>query len=81
MKSNVLSSVMLVAGALLLYSAIKNQDPRDLVRYALGNRDIKIRQLANVGEVGSTLGKGLAEIAPKLVPNSTTTPPGPTLSV
>jgi hypothetical protein len=35
-RPNILAIVMLGGGIILLYSAIKNKDPRDVVRGALG---------------------------------------------
>jgi hypothetical protein len=60
--------VMFVGGAILMYSAVKNRDPRDVVLTALG-------QKPRFGEIapGDALGKAFGNAAPKAV--TTTAPP------
>jgi hypothetical protein len=36
MKTNLVALVALMGGAVLVYCAMKNQDPRDVIRNALG---------------------------------------------
>lgn len=50
---SLLSVVLLVAGVVLIYSAVKNKDPRDVVLTSLGQ---KARYTATFGTVSNSLG-------------------------
>lgn len=47
MKINLVSLTMFTAGALLMYSAVKGFDPRDVVKWALGGKKPKKMQSKN----------------------------------
>ena len=74
MNLNLPGVVMFVAGAVLMYSAVKNRDPRDVVLTALGQKarygDISI------DGVGKAVGGAVAEAAPKAMPSQGTSIPG-----
>jgi hypothetical protein len=50
------TTVMLVAGVILMYSAVKNKDPRDIVLTSLGQK----ARYGSVGGQGAAVGGAVA---------------------
>lgn len=69
MKNNVLALAMLFAGALLIYAAVTNKDPRDVIRNTLGAKK-DIRPLSTGGGGG-----GRAEMQMTVTPQTPSGPP------
>lgn len=77
MNINLASIVAFSAGVVLIYAAVKNQDPRDVIRRALGNHSGQTRPISV-----TTGGTGTQVVsAPVPTPPVTTTPGVPVVSV
>jgi hypothetical protein len=81
MKTNLVALVALMGGAVLVYCAMKNQDPRDVIRNALG-ASTTVRPIVPPAASGKDPDApfGKTKDGLKIVPNSTT-PQGPIVSV
>jgi predicted Fe-Mo cluster-binding NifX family protein len=47
MNSNLLAILLLSSGGILIYSAVKNRDPRDVIKQALGAKSTASAKPAN----------------------------------
>lgn len=61
MNLNLMSVVMLSAGAVLVYAAVNNRDPRDVIRGALGQPP----KYGSIDGIGDVLGKAAGDAAKK----------------
>lgn len=74
MKINLVTVTMFTVGVVLIYSAVKDKDPRDVVKLTLGNKSP-----AGATAVPSSAPK--SNPSPTPIPNAPTPGTGPVISI